>query len=149
MAKQLNFSSWAMQPVLNSEATDVVKILRFSCNEYILKNGEIAPMSKYTKANFLFLIIFVLTFALFSYFMGFWPWIFASIGIALSLRQCYLNSSGDVFVSAFIFGGLTLFYMSRVDWDTLLPILMTLSIFYLLIKEYFLYQHNRNSNKNP
>lgn len=108
-------------------------------------------MSKYKKANFLFFIVFVPIFVIFSYLMSPWPWIFAAIGIALSLRQCYLNSSGDIFVSAFIFGGLTLFYMSKVDWDTLLPILMTLSILYLLIKEYSLYQHYKSPdhNKNP
>jgi len=89
------------------------------------------PFISKKKAESLSAGFFLIALAVLAYTKFWWPGIVAAIGIALIVRQVFLNKIYDAFISLLIFGGVFFTIQYDLSW---MPVIFIVAGIYLLFR---------------
>ena len=95
------------------------------------------PKISKRRSEILALGIFLIGLAVISYWQFWWPGIMVVLGITFLVKQYLRGRYYDMFITSFVFGGITLFYGELIEWDLLLPVLFALGGIYIIFREIF------------
>lgn len=84
------------------------------------------------------------------FYTGFWwPGILLALFANLAIRQYFTGRIFDLTITSIILLGLFALSLFRVSWDILMPLLFIFGGFYIIFKEYFYVEEDRNCSIAP
>ncbi len=95
------------------------------------------PILSKKKAHILSFALFLIGLALIIYFNYWWPGIMLALGIPLALRQYLLGRRLDMIISLVVFLGAFIVIQFKIQWEIILPVLLTVGAIYIFFKEFF------------
>lgn len=93
------------------------------------------PLVSRRKANILTILIIVTGLIILFYTQFWWPGLVLVFWAALAVRQYLRNRTADLVLSTFIFVSLFLSLWIQIDWEVLMPVLLSIAAFTIIVRE--------------
>jgi len=96
------------------------------------------PIVSKQKADILSAVVGIISLAFLLYWQILWPEAVLVVAVVLMLRQFLRGRRYDMLITCGVIGGWYVTLSWKINWDTIVPVILTVGALYIIFREYFI-----------